>query len=161
VITFAVRNASREDASIVVELIRAMVTEMASFGGYPPATDSSTWNTLSDEIADELSGSDIAYLLAVAAGGEIAGLGGARLITLAGAFAPKTIFHIDAIFVRPHLRRQGIGDALMTRLLEWGAGFGALECDLNVLLNNPAQALYNRHGFSTFELKMVRRPTKD
>jgi hypothetical protein len=31
-----------------------------------------------------------------------------------------------------------------------------VECDLNVLVNNPAQALYARHGFSSFQVKMVR-----
>jgi hypothetical protein len=44
----------------------------------------------------------------------------------------------------------------MTRLLEWGSTSGAVECDLNVLLNNPAQELYARYGFSSLQVKMVR-----
>jgi len=151
-----VRNATPDDTSSVVELIRAMVTDMASFGGYPPATDHAAWETLRSGIAEELSEADVAYLLAVVANGEVAGIGGARLVTLGGAFAPKKTLHINALFVRQHLRRQGIGDALMSRLLTWGTEAGAVECDLNVLLNNPAQALYSRHGFSGFEMKMVR-----
>jgi GNAT superfamily N-acetyltransferase len=68
---------------------------------------------------------------------------------------------VDALFVRPHLRRQCIGDALMVRLLSWGTDSGAVGCDLNVLVNNPAQELYSRHGFSRLEVKMVRPLAND
>jgi ribosomal protein S18 acetylase RimI-like enzyme len=155
----AVRNALPEDTSTIVELIRAMVTDMASYGGYPPATDQSAWEALRCGIAEEFTDASVTYLLAVATTGEIAGLGGAKLITLGGAFAPRKTLHISVLYVRPHLRRQRIGDALMTRLLKWGGTSGAVECDLDVLLNNPAQALYCRHGFSSFQVKMVRSLT--
>ena len=42
----ALRNALPEDTSTIVELIRAMMTDMASYGGYPPATDHSAWEVL-------------------------------------------------------------------------------------------------------------------
>jgi ribosomal protein S18 acetylase RimI-like enzyme len=150
-----IRNALPKDGSTITELIRAMVTDMASYGGYPPATDYSAWETLRCIIVEELSDAKT-YLLAVASTGEIAGLGAAELITLGGAFAPRKTLHISVLYVRPHLRRQRIGDALVTRLPAWGSTSGALECDLNVLVNNPSQALYARHGFSSFQVKMVR-----
>lgn len=152
----AIRSALPQDASTIVELIQAMVTDMAGYGGYPPATDCSAWETMRSAIARDLTDESVGYLMAIEAGGEIAGLGGANLITLGGAFAPRKTLHISVIYVRPHLRRQRIGDALITKLLAWGSTSGAVECDLNVLLNNPAQALYARHGFSAFQIKMVR-----
>ena len=155
----AVRNALPEDISTIIELIRAMVTDMASYGGYSPATDQPAWEALRCGIAEEFTDASVTYLLAVATTGEIAGLGGAKLITLGGAFAPRKTLHISVLYVRPHLRRQRIGDALMTRLLKWGCTSGAVECDLDVLLNNPAQALYRRHGFSSFQVKMRRSLT--
>ena len=151
-----IRNALPEDGSTITELIRAMVTDMASYGGYPPATDYSAWEALRCLIVEELTDAKINYLLAVATTGEIAGLGAAELITLGGAFAPRKTLHISVLYVRPHLRRQRIGDALMTRLLAWGSTSGAVECDLDVLVSNPAQTLYARHGFSSFQVKMVR-----
>jgi GNAT superfamily N-acetyltransferase len=157
----AVRNALPEHTSTIVELIRAMMTDMASYGGYPPATDHSAWEALRCGIAEELTDASITYLLAVATTGEIAGLGGAKLITLGGAFAPRKTLHISVLYVRPHLRRQRIGDALMTKLLAWGSTSGAVACDLDVLPNNPAQALYARHGFSSFQVKMVRPLTNE
>jgi ribosomal protein S18 acetylase RimI-like enzyme len=160
--TIAIRSALPEDASTIVELIRAMMTDMASYGGYSPAADHSAWEALRRGIAEELTNNGgVTYLLAVTTSGEIAGLGGAKLITLGGAFAPRNTLHISVLYVRPSLRRQHIGDALMTKLLAWGSTRGAVECDLNVLLNNPAQALYARHGFSTFQLKMVRPLTSE
>jgi GNAT superfamily N-acetyltransferase len=157
----ALRNALPEDTSTIVELIRAMMTDMASYGGYPPATDHSAWEALRRGIAEELTDASITYLLAVATTGEIAGLGGAKLITLGGAFAPRKTLHISVLYVCPHLRRQRIGDALMTKLLAWGSTSGAVECDLNVLQRSPAQALYARHGFSSFQVKMVRPLTNE
>jgi ribosomal protein S18 acetylase RimI-like enzyme len=151
-----IRNALPEDGSTIIELIRAMVTDIASYGGYPPATDYSAWEALRCLIVEELLDAKFSHLLAVATAGEIAGIGAAELITLGGAFAPKKILHISVLYVRPHLRRRRIGDALMTELLAWGSASGAVECDLNVLVRNPAQALYARHGFSPFQVKMVR-----
>jgi GNAT superfamily N-acetyltransferase len=154
--TIAIRNALPEDTSTIAELIRAMMTDMASYGGYPPATDCSAWEALRCRIAQEFTDASVTYLLAVTTTAEIAGLGAAKLITLGDVFAPKKTLHISVLYVRPHFRRRHIGDELMTSLLAWGSTSGAVECDLNVLQNNPAHALYARHGFSSFQVKMVR-----
>src|SRR5262249_30196039 len=142
--------------STIVELIRAMVTDMASYGGYPPATDQSAWEALRCGIAEEFTDASVTYLLAVATTGEIARLGGAKLITLGGALAPRKTLHISVLYVRRHLRGQRTGDALMTGLREGGRRSGGVECDRNVLLNNPGRGLYPRLGFSSFQVKMVR-----
>jgi ribosomal protein S18 acetylase RimI-like enzyme len=154
-----IRNASPDDTPTIVELIRSMVTDMSSYGGYPPATDPSAWEELRCRIAEDLADANATYLLADATTGEVAGLGAAKLMTLGGTFAPRKTLHISVLYVCPLLRRHRIGDALMTKLLAWGSRSGAVECDLNVLLNNPARALYARHGFSSFQVKMVRQLT--
>ncbi|CUR56286.1 GCN5-related N-acetyltransferase [metagenome] len=55
-----------------------------------------------------------------------------------------------SIEVDPARRRQGLGSAVMTALLGWGAERGAGTAYLQVLGHNaPALALYERIGFTT------------
>lgn len=54
-----------------------------------------------------------------------------------------------SMWVTPQARGQGVGDALVARILEWAAGLGALRVGLDVrVANDHAQRLYARHGFS-------------
>jgi ribosomal protein S18 acetylase RimI-like enzyme len=155
-----IRNASRDEATTVVQMIRLMVTDMESYGGYTTATEDSAWEKLATGIAEELDDENFKYLIAEANDRGIAAVAGAKLVILSGAFAPRKTAHISVVYVRPQFRRRGIGNALTERMLEWGASAGAVECDLNVLLNNPAKALYHKHGFSAHQVKMVRSLTK-
>jgi ribosomal protein S18 acetylase RimI-like enzyme len=41
-------------------------------------------------------------------------------------------------------------------MLDCGRAAGIEQCDLNVLSQNPAKSLYEKHGFSVAEVKMVR-----
>jgi GNAT superfamily N-acetyltransferase len=81
---------------------------------------------------------------------------GAELITLGGAFATKKTLHLSVVYVLPQFRRGGIGGGLIAEILDWGHASSAEQCSLNVLSGNPAMSLYARHGFSVFEVKMVR-----
>lgn len=56
---------------------------------------------------------------------------------------------IEDVYVAPHARRAGVGDALVTRAIERAAERGArrVELDCNEA-NAAALALYERHGFS-------------
>jgi ribosomal protein S18 acetylase RimI-like enzyme len=155
-----IRNAAQDEPTIIVRMIRLMVTDMESYGGYAAATDDSAWEKLATEIAEELNDENFKYLIAQANDGEIAALAGAKLVILSGAFAPRRTVHISVVYVRPQFRRRGIGNALTERMLEWAASVGAAECDLNVLMNNPAKSLYCKHGFSSHQIKMVRSLTK-
>jgi ribosomal protein S18 acetylase RimI-like enzyme len=152
----AVRDARDGEAGFIVQMIRNMVTDMAGYGGNAPATDNAAWEKIAATIADELRGTGAKYVIAETAGGDAVGVGGAELITLGGAFAPKKTLHITAVYVLPQFRRGGIGSALLTRLLDWGRATGGEQCDLNVLNSSPAKSLYERHGFSVLGLKMVR-----
>jgi ribosomal protein S18 acetylase RimI-like enzyme len=150
------RDAREDEAPLIVQLIRHMVADMAAHGGHAPTSDSTALDKLETAVADELKGDDAKYLIAESVSREAFGIAGARLITLGGPFAPKRVLHISVVYVRPRFRRGGIGGALLARILEWGRAAGGEECDLNVLSANPAKSLYEKHGFSVVEVKMVR-----
>src|SRR5437762_1178270 len=110
-----IRNASQDEATTVVQMIRRMVTDMESYGGYATATDESAWEKLTTGISEELNDASFKYLIAEADHGEIAAVAGAKLVTLSGAFAPGKTVHISVVYVRPQFRRRGIGNALTER----------------------------------------------
>jgi ribosomal protein S18 acetylase RimI-like enzyme len=151
-----VRDARLDEAPAIVQMIRHMVTDMAGYGGYAPATDDTAWNTLITRIAEELKGGQSKYLVAQSTNGSPIGAAAAELTDLHGVFAPVKTLHISVVYVLPQHRRGGIGATMLEKLLDWGRAAGARQCDLNVLANNPANALYRKHGFSVFEHKLVR-----
>ncbi len=151
-----VRDARHDEAAFIVQMIRRMVVDMASYGGNTPATDGAAWEKIVVAIAGELKGNNVKYLVAESANGKPIGVAGAELTTLGGAFAPKKTLHISVVYVVPLLRRGGIGGRLIAKLLDWGRAAGCELCDLNVLSGNPARSLYERCGFSVSEVKMVR-----
>jgi ribosomal protein S18 acetylase RimI-like enzyme len=53
-----------------------------------------------------------------------------------------------SIGVVPDRRGQGIGSALLTRLIEQARNEGFRSLSLSVSPENPAVALYRRHGFT-------------
>src|SRR6476620_11870852 len=151
-----VRDARHDEAEFIVQMIRHMVVDMASYGGNTPATDDTAWEKIAVAIAGELKGNDVKYLVAESANGKPIGVAGAELTNLGGAFSPKKTLHISVVYVLPPFRRGGIGGRLGAKLLEWGRAAGCELCDLNVLSGNPARSLYERYGFSVSEIKMVR-----
>jgi [ribosomal protein S18]-alanine N-acetyltransferase len=57
--------------------------------------------------------------------------------------------HINNLAVKPEVRRLGAGTALLERVLDEGARFGARRVTLEVRRSNePARLLYERFGFS-------------
>jgi GNAT superfamily N-acetyltransferase len=150
-----VRDARGDEVRSIVQMIRFMVADMASYGGHAPTTNDAALENLAAAIGDELKGNNAKYLIAESADGNSVGLAAAKLITLEGVFAPKKTLHISVVYVVPQFRRAGIGSALVAKLLDWGRTIGAEQCDLNVLTKNPARSLYEKHGFEAIEVKMV------
>jgi ribosomal protein S18 acetylase RimI-like enzyme len=150
-----IRDAKHDEARTVAQMIRHMVADMAGYGGHAPATDETAWNALTAGIAEELKGDRSKYVIAESTNGGPVGAATAELIDLHGAFAPMKTLHISVVYVLPQHRRGGIGTMMLEKLLDWGRAAGARQCDLNVLASNPANALYRKLGFSTFEVKMV------
>jgi ribosomal protein S18 acetylase RimI-like enzyme len=151
-----VRDARPDEAPAIVRMIHHMVTDMAGYGGYAPATDDAAWNTLITRITEEIKGDRSKYLVAESTNSSPVGAAAAELTDLRGVFAPMKTLHISVVYVLPQHRRDGIGTTMLEKLLDWGRAAGAEQSDLNVLANNPANALYRKHGFSLFEVKMVR-----
>jgi ribosomal protein S18 acetylase RimI-like enzyme len=151
-----VRDAKSDEAPTIVRMIRHMVTDMAGYGGYAPAIEDTAWNSLITRITEELKGGQSKYLVAESSIGGPIGSAAAELIDLHGVFAPMKTMHISVVYVLPQHRRGGIGATMLEKLLDWGRAAGARQCDLNVLASNPANALYRKHGFSLFEVKLVR-----
>jgi len=57
--------------------------------------------------------------------------------------------HINNLAVLPEVRRQGVGSALLTRVLQEGAALGAERATLEVRRSNDAaRLLYERFGFT-------------
>jgi ribosomal protein S18 acetylase RimI-like enzyme len=155
-VEFTLRDAGPDEAGRIVPMVRRMVADMAGHGGHAAAEEDAPWDMVRAEIAKDLASPRTKFVVAQARDGEWVGVAGAELIRLGGAFAPKETLHISAVYVIPHFRRGGVAGRLLTMLLDWGRVCGAVECDLNVLANNPARALYEKHGFGVFEVKMTR-----
>jgi GNAT superfamily N-acetyltransferase len=151
-----IRAAREDETEWMVAMIRRMVEEMARYGGHAPATAEFAWAGLARTIADQIKSNDAQYLIAESAQHEPVGVVGAELETLGGAFAPKKSLHLSVVYVLPPVRGTGIGSRLLTAILAWGRARGCAACNLNVVARNPARSLYEKHGFSVFEFKMVR-----
>jgi len=151
-----IRDATHDDVPLIVQMIRQMVEDMASYGGHAPATDKAALQKMEAMVADEIKGGANKYLIAESANGEPLGVTNAELIALENVFAPKKTMHIHVVYVLPKHRRHGVASALLRRMLDWGRTIDVELCTLNVLANNPARSLYEKNGFSEFELKLAR-----
>jgi GNAT superfamily N-acetyltransferase len=151
-----VRDAGIEDVALIAQMIRQMVEDMARYGGHAPASDEAASQKIEAMVADELKGDANKYLIAESANGEPLGVTNAELISLENVFAPKKTIHVHVVYVLPKYRRRGVASALLRRILDWGRTVDAELCTLNVLAGNPARSLYDKNGFSKFELKLAR-----
>ncbi len=55
--------------------------------------------------------------------------------------------HLRHLFVRPDVRRWGIGTRLLAESIAWAQGCGARRLIAHVSATNPAVALYLKAGF--------------
>ncbi len=59
------------------------------------------------------------------------------------------VAELISMWVAPHARGHGVGDALVAAVVAWAAANGAAAVELNVVETNAAAtALYERHGFA-------------
>lgn len=66
-----------------------------------------------------------------------------------GIWKAATDAWLEDLYVRPHARRRGLGDALVTLAVERAAERGARRIELDCNEDNAAAlTLYERHGFS-------------
>lgn len=70
--------------------------------------------------------------------------------------------HIFLIFVCPEHRRQGIGQGLMQIAEDWAKARGDRQIGLQVFIGNqPALNLYQRLGYNSQSLSMIKSLSKD
>ena len=153
----SIRDARSDEANFAAEMTRKMVIEMQGYGGRAAAASASAWEKVAARIVDDLQLETAKYLVAENASGQRIGHAAARIVTLEGAFEPKTIMHVSVVYVVPDNRQAGIARRLVEKLLEWGRAKGAEYCTLNVLEKNPARSLYKSLGFVVTDVHMTRR----
>jgi len=154
-----IREATAQDAPVIAGFLRLMLEEMASMGGHDVSRSNEEWAHIEKGLRDEIGSKDHMYLLACPTGSQAApiGLAEARVVSPASVFEPKRILHLHAVHVLEMHRRRGIGQTLLEAILDWGRRSDCVEAELNTLVRNPARSLYEKIGFSEFEIKMVRR----
>lgn len=85
--------------------------------------------------------------------GEVVGMG--RVIGDGGWY-----FHVADMAVLPEHQRRGIGDAVLTRLVEVVRAKAPPDCYLTLMADPPGRRLYAKHGFvetAPHSLGMVQR----
>jgi GNAT superfamily N-acetyltransferase len=76
----------------------------------------------------------------------------------------ERVYVLNDLFVRPAERRRGVGGRLLETARDWSVRAGALCLELSTAVDNPAQGLYEAHGwlpdleFLHYELPLPRRP---
>ncbi|CAN5309555.1 hypothetical protein BH18ACT12_BH18ACT12_07650 [soil metagenome] len=138
-----IRQASEADRGLVRELWEEFEEEL---GGpqYLRETWEEAWDDLSDTIRDgaaliaELDDRPVGFVFCVL-----------------GDRGRKTA-HITDIYVRPEVRSQGIGTALLSGVLGSARAAGLDHVSLEVMIrNSEARRLYERLGFVAVDLFMV------
>ena len=149
-----IRRAENRDSQTIALFIRATLQDMASVGGHAVNPDDSFWQQYPEALSKFVGLDDRLCLLAHNDGAALGFLAG-EIVKLPDVFIPKKSFHMNAVYVIPESRKQGIATSLVQEALQWAVGRGCQEADLNVLFqNNKAKALYKKFGFEVFQYEM-------
>lgn len=93
--------------------------------------------------------SETGYILVALDGKEIVGYISSFIQERAPIHAVRKIGFVDGLFVKPHVRRQGIGRQLWHTLLEWLEEHDIPKIQLTVASKNPvAMKFWQRMGFT-------------
>ncbi len=158
-----IRHGTAEDAVLITDLVKSMVTEMMLYGGHVVNDSPEIWSSMAELVRANCARQGFLYLIAsdeLLAQATV-GMVAAYTEPLENLFAAKTRLHLSAVYTIPNARRQGIARQLIQRALEWGQRMNATEADLNVLVANPACQLYEQLGFRPREISMVKKLSGD
>ena len=158
-----IRHGTAEDAVLITDLIKSMVTEMALYGGHAVNDSPEIWSSMAELVSANSARREFLYLIASdeSSARTTVGMVAAYIEPLENLFAAKTRLHLSAVYTIPDARRQGIARQLIEKALEWGQRTNATEADLNVLVANPARQLYEHLGFRPHEISMVKELSSD
>jgi ribosomal protein S18 acetylase RimI-like enzyme len=133
-----VRRAEVDDAAVVSRLLWAFNTEFES--PTPSAED------FAARFRKLLARDDVLVLLAEE---EAAAVGFAFLTLRPTPYFDGPVAQLEELYVRPELRDEGIGTALLTRAVELVREQGTGEMHINVdEVDTDTRRFYERHGFT-------------
>ncbi|MEV4133982.1 GNAT family N-acetyltransferase [Dactylosporangium sp. NPDC049742] len=137
--TWEVRRAAAADAGVVAELLDAFNRE---FDTPTPGVE-----VLAGRLERLLAGDELVVLLA----GEPAA-GVAVLSFRVNVWSEGPAVVLDELYVRPGLRDQGVGGAMLGAACEVAKGRGAEALEINVDgADTDARRFYEAHGFVNVE----------
>ena len=149
-----IRNANKRDCELIVHFLRAALQDMEAAGGHGVNCDETFWRDFTAKVFRTIQHNDQLYLLAQT-GDSVVGYLEGKSSALHEVFAPKRNFHLNAIYVAPEARNQGIATSLVQKALLWATQQRCQEANLNVLVNNRnAKGLYKKIGFTVFRYEM-------
>jgi len=138
-----IRDAKTDDAEVVAELIRVLA---ASEDDVSPVTA---------EYAAAYLATDGRHALLAERDSRAVGL-----LTYSfhpGLWHAATSAVVDEVVVRPETRGAGVGDALVAEAMRRFAAAGCAEASVTTGLDNePAKALYRKHGLTDEALLLER-----
>ena len=149
-----IRNANDRDCELIGRFLLAALQDMEAAGGHDVNSDETFWRDFTAKLFRTIQHNDRLYLLAQT-GDIVVGYLEGKSSALHEVFAPKKNFHLNAIYVVPEARNQGIATSLVQMALQWATEQGCQEANLNVLVNNTnAKGLYIKLGFTVFRYEM-------
>ena len=143
---FTVEAATADDLDVLVEQGAALFREDA--GTYDAFIDF-TWSEREGRADFErLIASGDCLALVARDGANVIG----HLVGYTHAASPTrlpvTYANLRSLFVEPSHRRRGVGDQLTRDFIDWARAKGCAEAHVDSYARNePAQRLYERHGF--------------
>lgn len=154
-----IRQGTAKDATLISNLIKDMVGEMALYGGHAINHSPNIWYQVAERVKVNSTRREYLYLIAShgAPPQTTVGLLAANIEPLEAIFTATSRLHLSAIYTVPNARQQGVAGQLIQTALEWGRQMNTTEADLNVLVGNPARRLYERLGFQPHEISMVKK----
>ena len=151
-----IREMTHEDIPTVVELLLGMLNDMAVLSEQVMALDNQAAAWLAGRARASLQDDQHTFLLADPAETvqPPVGVVEASIVQPHPVFAARQTLHIHSVYVLPRWRRQGIARQMMVEMLNWGRRQNCVDAELNVLAGNSALRMYERLGFSVFQLEM-------
>jgi GNAT superfamily N-acetyltransferase len=147
--------AGPDDWTVVVDMLRAMLEELATIGGRALVDDEEAWRPFVERARAALETEDHVFVLALD-GRQAVGLAEARVRTMPPFLGATRMLHVHSVYVRPDRRNRGTGGRLLDAVLDWGRERGCAEAELNTLVGNPARHLFESRGFAAVEVEMTR-----
>ena len=146
---------TQKDSETIVAMTRAMLIEMAMYGGDSINISGEVWEWFSDEVRRNCTRTDHFHIFSVDIfSHEITGFLSANLEIPEILFSGRSKLHISAVYIIPSKRNQGLATNLIQQALAWGYEMGVNEVKLNVLATNPARRLYEKLGFQEREIQL-------